>query len=298
MGMRMTLAGFVAASIGFGSFAAAQSARLVKDIRPGVASASPQGAIDFGGTLFFFATDDTNGTELWKTDGTASGTVLVKDINPGPSSSFVTSSAAVSNGILFFAASDPNHGLELWRTDGTASGTALVKDIATGAVSSSPDKLTNVGGTLFFSANDGTTGIELWKSDGTASGTVLVRDLQSGGYDSSPYSLTNVNGVLFFGALAFSGAQGVYKSDGTSAGTVLVGYRFPKYIVDFGGTAFLQLCSPDIWIGNPGCQLSVHRWHCTAHRSDERRPGEPHRGRRRLVLHGRDAFRRTGALEI
>ena len=36
----------------------------------------------FNNELFFAATDG-NGTELWKTDGTESGTVMVKDIYPG-----------------------------------------------------------------------------------------------------------------------------------------------------------------------------------------------------------------------
>ena len=39
------------------------------------------------GTLFFTANDGTNGRELWKSDGTADGTVLVKDIASGSSSS-------------------------------------------------------------------------------------------------------------------------------------------------------------------------------------------------------------------
>ena len=34
-----------------------------------------------GRTLFFAANDGIHGQELWKSDGTRSGTVLVKDIN-------------------------------------------------------------------------------------------------------------------------------------------------------------------------------------------------------------------------
>ena len=36
-----------------------------------------------GSTLFFTANDGVNGNELWKSDGTAAGTVLVKDIYAG-----------------------------------------------------------------------------------------------------------------------------------------------------------------------------------------------------------------------
>ena len=66
------------------------------------------------------------GTELWKSDGTESGTVLVEDINPGGSSfpQYLTNVA----GTLFFFANDGNSGQELWKSDGTATGTVLVKD--------------------------------------------------------------------------------------------------------------------------------------------------------------------------
>ena len=60
---------------------------LVKDIYPGSSSSSPQQLTNVGDTLFFTATDAVNGQELWKSDGTAEGTVLVKDIYAGTGSS-------------------------------------------------------------------------------------------------------------------------------------------------------------------------------------------------------------------
>ncbi len=58
---------------------------MVKDIDPGATGSSPQNLTNVNGTLFFEADDGTHGFELWKSDGTAGGTVMVKDIDPGAS---------------------------------------------------------------------------------------------------------------------------------------------------------------------------------------------------------------------
>lgn len=198
---------------------------LVKDINPGSGGSVEywwqSELTDVNGTLFLAAHNGTIGRELWKSDGTAAGTALVKDINPGSNGSDPANLANV-NGILFFSADNGTGGRELWKSNGTSAGTVLVKDINPGGGGSDPGNLTDVNGALFFTADDGAGGRELWKSNGTAAGTVLVRDINPGGGGSDPGDLINVNGTLFFSADDGTGGQELWKSNGTAAGTVLV----------------------------------------------------------------------------
>ncbi len=174
--------------------------------------------------LFFLADDGMHGVELWRSDGTQTGTAMVKDINPDAASAFVRSYAdydlgflTAVNGTLFFLADDGASGMELWKSDGTESGTMRVADINPGPAGSAPHALTDVNGTLFYVADDGTSGMELWKSDGTESGTMRVADINPGPAGSAPYELTAADGTLFF----LSGTE-LWKSDGSAAGTMPV----------------------------------------------------------------------------
>ena len=100
---------------------------MVKDIQHGSGGSYLDDLTAFGNTLYFAAYDGTNGDELWKSDGTASGTVMIKDIHSGSSSSYPTYLTAVGN-TLYFRADDGTNGAELWKSDGTASGTVMVKE--------------------------------------------------------------------------------------------------------------------------------------------------------------------------
>jgi ELWxxDGT repeat protein/VCBS repeat-containing protein len=227
------------------------TAQLVADVLPGGGSGLPGifPIVGVGSTAYFPANGGTGsqGVELWKSNGTAAGTAIVKDINPGPATSSpgIQNGIANVNGTLFFSADDGVLGNELWRTDGTAAGTMLVKDInATPHLPSTPRYMTNVNGTLFFSADDGTVAAgteELWKSDGTAAGTVLVKEILPVTYSAYLHSLVNFNGTLFFSA-ATAGGVGLWKSDGTAAGTFPItgGFSSLDSLTSVNNTLFFE----------------------------------------------------------
>jgi len=197
---------------------------LVKDIRPGSSGAfsnSPPDLTAVGSTLYFSANDGTNGVELWKSDGTDVGTILVNDINTGDGNSFPDDFSGI-DGVVYFAAYDGVNGRELWRSDGSVHGTYLLADIGTVVDSSTPSQVVTTGGTSYFIANNGRNGRELWKSDGTAAGTVLVKDIRPGSFGAVLDNLTAVGSTLYFSANDGTSGSELWKSDGTDVGTVLV----------------------------------------------------------------------------
>ncbi|MBN1890055.1 MAG: right-handed parallel beta-helix repeat-containing protein [Thermoflexales bacterium] len=219
---------------------------------PGCSSYSPA-LIDVNGTLFFANDDGSHGLELWKSDGTAAGTVQLIDINPGSGASCPSYLAEV-NGVLFFTANDGVHGPELWKSDGSAAGTVQVADITPGSAGSFPRELAKVGDVLFFTADDGVHGRELWRSDGTAAGTVQVIDAIPGSTGLSPYDLTEVGDTLFFltdDLDASPYTTRLWQSDGKAAGTITLAVMLksiggPGYspclpnLTDVNGTLFFS----------------------------------------------------------
>ena len=205
---------------------------LIKDIFTGSAG-SPGPTVDYDytpddiGGVYFKAAGNTALTdrELWKSDGTAAGTVLVKDIYPGTNPSEPDGKVMV-NGILYFSATDPNLGKELWRSDGTAVGTYMVKDIYPGAFLSSNASIVGVvGNTIYLQATTPIYLTELWKSDGTDAGTVLVKDIYPGlnsGVATSTNSTFSVGNILLFQANTAATGVELWKTDGTDAGTVMI----------------------------------------------------------------------------
>lgn len=144
---------------------------MVRDIYPGELSSQPCWPVAINGALFFVANDGTQGNELWRSYGTEASTTLVRDVNPGGASGFVSTPLNAfltpHGSALFFQAQDGTHGLELWQSLGTENSTVQIADIYPGSDSSDPVGMTVAGGILYFSADDGDDpllghGRELW----------------------------------------------------------------------------------------------------------------------------------------
>ena len=192
-----------------------------RSLSSGRTTAFPCWLTDVNGTLLFWATDAEHGTELWRSDGTPAGTVLVKDIVPGPSSS-QPSFLWPAGSNVFFQACPLATGCELYRTDGTESGTGIVADVYPGANGGLHSMLGSLGDIFLFAADDGPHGPELWRSDGTPDGTYMLGDLTPGPSSSEIHPLGELNGAFYFSVRGDATAT-LWKTDGSAAGTAAVG---------------------------------------------------------------------------
>ncbi|WP_439130704.1 ELWxxDGT repeat protein [Polaribacter sp.] len=88
----------------------------------------------FKNNLYFRGNDGDN-VELWKTDGSESGTTKVIDLdnNSALEGSFPGNFTVYNDELIFEATQFGVTGTELWKTDGTENGTQLIQDLATGS---------------------------------------------------------------------------------------------------------------------------------------------------------------------
>ena len=192
-----------------------------------------------GSTGFFSITSGSLGMSLYKTNGTAGGTILLHHFGSTLFTSFIP---VEFNNQLIFSACESAFDVELWKTDGTT--TQLIKDINAGLMPSYPFVINSVilNGKLFFTASTEEDGAELWTTDGTTGGTTQFMNINTNaGEGSNPilmpvfsidYSNINdfdyyrrdrtYNGFVFL--IADNGATGaeLWKTNGTVAGTTLV----------------------------------------------------------------------------
>lgn len=220
---------FVAESSGYGAElwctdGTESGTSLVKDINSG---ADPAFYMDLFGykingcvynnKLYFAARTNAEGEELWVTDGTSSGTTMVKDIsiyNSSPKNFFVF------NNKLYFTANDDTYGQQLFYTDGTESGTVRITShfYSNGTI----NNFTVMNNNFYFFATDSLQDTEPWVSDGTEQGTVMIKNINATG-SSNPgfFPFCEYNGYMYFVAKETSEVE-LFRTDGTYSGTTKV----------------------------------------------------------------------------
>jgi ELWxxDGT repeat protein len=222
--------------------------RMVGTPAPDSASALSIGWMEFitVGDEAYFVTEGEQAGELWRTDGTTDGTLLVTDRFATKREDPISQMTPVGDE-LYFVAEDRKHGVELWRTDGTDAGTTLVVDLNPGEGRSYPSHIVPLDDFVLFWAKGAGGACGLWRTDGTPAGTALVRGARDFGalpadrtYCPKPQVSLRLGADLI---LVFGGDRHkVWRSDGTEEGTTLV-YAFPRrsrsaWVVTDAGVAF------------------------------------------------------------
>lgn len=225
---------------------------LVRDIRAGFSpnSSSPTGIspnssnptqlVSTDGFLYFKATGSTSqGQELWRTDGTASGTQLVREIRPGTGTPFLFARGMTKLGSsVIFAADEGVLGPEVWISDGTFDGTHVLRETQFGRNSASvQDTFATIGDRVYFES-----GAELWRTDGAETGTVMLDVPTIATVGSDPDEFAFANGFVLFAANDGVHGRELWKSDGSNGGTTLVRDISPGASIIFPGSS---LSTPD-----------------------------------------------------
>ena len=155
---------------------------------------------------------------VWISDGTSSGTVLLKDGFKYISQDYVS----VGN-LLFFRAEDATHGIEWWVTDGTTAGTHITKDVNPGEDGQDVgpryiayhDKLYFIG---YTEADE----MDFWVSDGTEAGTYMLAESDYPGAVPLNYDMEIFDDKIFFTFHERTNGIELWVSDGTADGTHMV----------------------------------------------------------------------------
>lgn len=159
--------------------------------------------VALNGELAYRAATESEGSELWFTDGTIAGTRRVLDIYPGIQGSNPSFYAANEEAV-WFRADSPTAGPELWLSDGTPEGTRLVVDSQPGprgSIGEVRGALTGDGRLIYSGDNLYNVG-DPYVSNGTASGSGLIKDLPDSSWVDGPNNFFAFEDRVAFSAYA------------------------------------------------------------------------------------------------
>lgn len=216
--------------------------RLTRDIKLHYQGSNPINLMEFKGNLYFQADNRGNGYEVWKSDGTASGTVILKDIRREDLGSGETlapidlSNMVAASDVFYFAAIKPTGVNALWKSDGTTTGTRPVIDFA-GAPEAT--MIGTNGNTVVYSLTYNER-YELWSSNGTAAGTTLLMRSDNAHSEANKAS---ANGVYYINTFNYTTARTqVFRTDGTPEGTYEIHYDgYAHALGAAGGKVYLSM---------------------------------------------------------
>jgi len=188
---------------------------------PGGVAVGPDGR-----TLFFDGCTTESGCELWRSDGTREGTVMVRDLAPGSGDSHPGGFLVHGGRLLFLTATAQLIRGSLWSTDGTAAGTVKLST-PEGYIA---DVLPH-GGAVYIDVATGDRD-EVWVLPaGSAKLVRLVSFFRSG--FQFHLNLYEAGSRVVLVQSDHDGPIALWATDGTRAGTGPVGSRF-RYLSDFG----------------------------------------------------------------
>ncbi len=208
---------------------AAGQISLLKDISPISEPTStgidPKNIVSLNNRLYFVG-NSKYGRELYISDGTPTGTRIVKDIFPGHESSNPRNLTVAGN-LVYFLATDGVGDFKLWRTDGTEPGTFMVLAIENvNNTSSFIGNLTSGGDKLYFSVYPPNFNRykHLWVTDGTIDGTYVIKELAVGNnnLESEPLDLITLQNVSYLTLYTEANGGELWRTDGTVSGTSIV----------------------------------------------------------------------------
>ncbi len=164
-------------------------------------------------TLFLQGGNYASPLELWRTDGTAFGTIRLAILSDQYGATGALASRA--NGNFQLLVWEHFASLAVWESDGTVAGTGLATSVDPGTTSFGVRSFASTASGIFFMLELGDPVVkELWLSDGTGTGTQRLATFDSDVW----YELVAHSGAIYFTASA-GGAAGIWRSDGTTATT-------------------------------------------------------------------------------
>jgi ELWxxDGT repeat protein len=183
----------------------------------------PRNHVVSGDHVFFTATDDAHGRELWVGDPAGGQSQLVVDLVPGSDDSFIRNLTPFAGGVLFIhESSQSSSQQQVWFSDGTFLGTRVLAGEVSEGNRSFWDGIFAGESLAYFFGSQVQAGSDpirrLWVTDGTVDGTAPVAT-------HAPFEVyagtipAMIGDQLYFAANEPGTPVVLWTSDGTAAGT-------------------------------------------------------------------------------